>query len=54
MKVPKDMRNILHKHKAHHSITEINNGFYLDIGILNMIKLHLVKQIKNIPNNTFN
>lgn len=41
--VPKYMRTILREYKAHHSITEINNGSYLDIGILNMIKPYLVK-----------
>lgn len=41
--VPKDMRTIMREYKAHHLITEINNGSYLDIGILNMIKPYLVK-----------
>lgn len=34
-----------------HPINEIQNGSYLDIGILNIIKPHLVKQIKHIPDN---
>lgn len=50
LKVPKDIRTILHKHKAaNHSIVEIQNGSYLDLGIINIIKPHLIKQIKYIP-----
>lgn len=30
---------------------KIQNCAYLDIGILNIIKPHLVKHIKHIPNN---
>ncbi|XP_060857763.1 uncharacterized protein LOC132935284 [Metopolophium dirhodum] len=50
-KVPKDIRTILHEYKVNHPIIEIQNGSYLDIGILNIIKPHLVKQIQYIPNN---
>jgi len=51
LKVPNDIRTIIREHKANYPITEIQNGSYLDIGILNIIKPHLVKQIKHIPNN---
>lgn len=52
LKVPKDIRTIIHDgHQANHPIIEIQNGSYLDIGILNIIKPHLIKQIKHIPNN---
>lgn len=52
LKVPKDIRTILCEHKANHSIVDIKNGSYLDLGIVNVIKPHLIKQIKYIPDNT--
>lgn len=51
IQITKDIRTILHEHQAYHPIIEIQNGTYLDIGILNIIKPHLVKQINYIPNN---
>lgn len=51
IQVPKDIRTILHEHQAYHPIIEIQNGAYFNIGILNMIKPHSVKQINYIPNN---
>lgn len=51
LKVPKDVRTILREHKVNHPIFEIQNGSYLDIGILNIIKPHLVKHFKYIPDN---
>lgn len=51
LEIPKDIRTILREHKADHPIIEIQNGSYLDIGILNMIIPHLNKQINFIPNN---
>ncbi|XP_050066370.1 uncharacterized protein LOC126555495 [Aphis gossypii] len=51
LKLPKDVRTILGQHKTNHLIVEIENGSYLDLGIVNMIKPHLIKQIKCIPDN---
>lgn len=51
LEVPKDIRTILCEHKVMRSITEIKNGSYLDLGIVNIIKPHLVKHIFGIPNN---
>lgn len=51
LKLPKDVRTILGQQKTNHSIVEIENGSYLDLGIVNMIKPHLIKQIKYIPDN---
>ncbi|XP_050065726.1 uncharacterized protein LOC126554725 [Aphis gossypii] len=50
-KVPKDIRTILREYKAVRSISEIQNGSYLNLGICNIIQPHLLKQIHNITNN---
>jgi hypothetical protein len=46
--VPKNIRTILREHKVVRSISEIENGSYLDLGICNIVQPHLLKQINNI------